>query len=89
MRIRETYGTSWRGSTPGTRHWRSETVSYRPWGGLFLLAGLLLWIPLWLEIEVYVLAVSGLVVLTRWAFDPSARFRCRFARWGWFRYLTA
>ncbi len=89
MRIRETYGTSWRGSQPGTRHWRSESVSYGPVSGLLILIGLLFWFPLWLEIELYVLGISGVVLLSRWAFDPSARFRCRFARWGWFWYLTA
>ena len=88
MRIRETRGTSWRGSQPGTRHWRSESVTYGFWGGLFILLGLLFWIPLWLEIEIYAMAVSGVVVLIRWAFDPSARFRCRITQWGWFRYLT-
>lgn len=75
IRVRETRGTSWRGAEPGTRHYRSTSVSY---GGGTYLAGLgawaflvlpfmLMWwcllIELWLCAEVLLLAVTGVPVI--------------------------
>lgn len=87
VRVRETYGTSWRDSRrPGTRHWRSTSVSFglgtyllgRGLWGLFILPFALLWwlllAELWLSAEFLLLAVSG--VLTGYAL---ARRQVRFA----------
>lgn len=86
IRVRETYGTSWRGTRPGTRHWRSTSVSYGlgTWflghglWTLFALPFALLWwlllAELWLCAEAVLLVVSG--VLTGYAL---ARRQVRFA----------
>jgi hypothetical protein len=87
VRIRESYGTSWRDPrTPGTRRWRSTSVSYgfgtwflgRGLWGLFVLPFALLWYlllaELWLCAEAVLLTVSG--VLTGVAL---ARRQIRFA----------
>jgi hypothetical protein len=98
VRVRESYGTSWRGPSPGTRHWRSTSVSYG-FGGWFLGYGLwslfifpfvlcwwMLLMALWIDAEAVLLIVSG--VLTGVAL---ARRQIRFAditvtglRWGLF-----
>jgi hypothetical protein len=45
--------------------------------------------PIWLSIEFYVVAISGLVVLFTWRATPASRYRARWARWGWFWVITA
>jgi hypothetical protein len=72
VRIRETAGTSWRDPRyPGTRHWRSTSVSYGAgWGltgflviGPFLLLWWLLLAELWLTAETVLITVTGVAVL--------------------------
>lgn len=70
VRIRETAGTSWRDPRyPGTRHWRSTSVSYGAgWYALGWLIRygivwpfLLIW--LWLAVECAVILVTGILAL--------------------------
>jgi hypothetical protein len=72
VRIRETAGTSWRDPRhPGTRHWRSTSVSYGAgWGllGFLVVAPFwLLWwmllLELWLSAECVLITVTGIAVL--------------------------
>jgi hypothetical protein len=72
VRIRETAGTSWRDPRyPGTRHWRSTSVSYGAgWGlagflviGPFLALWWLLLAELWLAAESVLITVTGVAVL--------------------------
>lgn len=74
IRIRETYGTSWRGRQPGTRHWRSTSVSFPLWISVLwwpfvpfvLFFWALFWLlagELWLVAEVLLLVISGVLVL--------------------------
>lgn len=100
--IREGRGTSWRDpSQPGTRHYRSTSVSYRLGfgllgygaGSLLILPFLLMWwlllAELWLTVEVYAVGISAIIVLASWWAQPASQYRARFARWGWIWYLTA
>lgn len=61
-----------------------------PPGGAFLY--LVLWsfmlAPLWPSIGFYMLGISGLIVLARWALDPVTRFSVRFRRAWAFWYLS-
>lgn len=74
IRVRETYGTSWRGTRPGTRHWRSTSVSfglgsyllgYGIWS-LFVIPLIVMWwlllAELWVCAEMLLLTVSLIVV---------------------------
>lgn len=101
IRIRETYGTSWRGTRPGTRHWRSTSVSfglgsyllgYGIWS-LFVIPLIVMWwlllAEVWLVAEVYAAGISGIVVLISWWKQPATRYRARWAKWGWLWVLTA
>jgi len=89
-------GESWQGRN-GRRYWVSYPllpfgclgVVLLPFALMFWAACWLLLAELWLCVEFYVLAISGVYVLIRWAFDPATRFRSRFAQAGWFWYLTA
>lgn len=78
VRVRETRGTSWRGASPGTRHYRSTSVSfslgaYLAWCsargmlGLFVLPFALMWwcllIDLWICAEFLVFIVTGIAVI--------------------------
>lgn len=89
VRVRETVGTSWPDpGRPGTRHWRSVSVSA---GGGWLLAAWVLryfiaWPlflgPLWLVAEFWIVAVTGLIVAAalarrqaRWADVTLTRLR--------------
>lgn len=75
IRVRETYGTSWRGTQPGTRHWRSTSVSYGLGTGLlgfgvwslFILPFILLWwlllAEVWVCAEMLLLAVTVIIAV--------------------------
>lgn len=75
VRVCETYGTSWPDQRhPGTRHWRSTSVSFGgAWllgfgfWGLFILPFAVLWwmllAELWLCAEFLLLAVTGLLAI--------------------------
>lgn len=93
MRVRDTQGVSWRDPAhPGTRHWASQSVSYRvPWWLLPFgwMAWLFFVLPLWLSIEVYVIFISGTITGATWLVEPSTRFHVE-PRWAWrFFYLSA
>ena len=45
--------------------------------------------PPWLSIEFYVLGISGLIVLARWALQPVTRFSVQFRRAWAFWHLLA
>ena len=92
------YGTSWPGHQPGVRHLRSSSVGFGfGWLGLCLLMGaflyLVLWsfmlAPLWPSTGFYVLGISGLIVLARWALQQVTRFSVQFRRAWAFWYLSA
>jgi hypothetical protein len=62
MRVRETRGASRRGPEPGSRQWRTTTVSYKTPGCLLLPVWLLLGL-LWVYAEVGLLTVTALAML--------------------------
>jgi hypothetical protein len=92
VRIRETAGTSWRDPRqPGTRHWRSTSVSYGAgWGllglvfiGPFLVLWWMLLLELWLAAESVLITVTGVAVL---AVLVLRQARPRDVRLTWLRF---
>ncbi len=96
VRIRETAGTSWRDPRhPGTRHWRSTSVSYGAGWWLLGLGAwafiaapfLILWwmilAELWLAAESVIFLVTGIAVLAVLALRQARPGDVRLTRLRW------
>jgi hypothetical protein len=89
IRFRETRGTSWRDSRqPGTRHWRSRSVSYGLFGWLLSVIGwVIIWsfifVP-WLALQIGLLAASAILAVVFMAIYHRGLSSVHVVRWGWF-----
>lgn len=95
LRIRESAGTSWPGPRhPGTRHWRSTSVSYGPaflvlglLGACFLLPLWFLWkvllLEAWLAAEAVLLAVTAVLAAVALARKETRLPDLTLTRLGW------
>jgi hypothetical protein len=91
MRFRETWGTSWRGHRPGTRHWRSHSVSFGLFGWLLTVCGwVIIWsfilVP-WLALELGLFVASGLLAVVFMVMYRRGPSYVHLVRWGWFRLI--
>lgn len=102
IRIRETYGTSWPGTAPGTRRYRSTSVSfglgtYLAWCsargmlGLFTLPFALMWwcllLELWVFAEFLLFTVTGIAVITAVLRGRGRAVDITFMRAPWHLYV--
>lgn len=92
MRFSESWGTSWRGRQPGTRHWRSHRVSFGLFGWmLYSIAWLTWWlciVPflalLWLVAESVLLTGSILIAAVALWVSHASMQDVHVVRHGWF-----
>jgi hypothetical protein len=91
MRFRETRGSSWRGRQPGTRQWRSRSVSYGLFGWLATVLG---WVIIWsfivvpyLALEIGLFVASAILALVLVLMYHRSLADVHLVRWGWFWFL--